>query len=90
MSTKPPISARVRLISFLSTAHPPADCSPHENYWKLINQLGQVVEDIPQSDCVLVVFEYAVSDLGLACHNPVPNALRIKGTDLATVDVENL
>ncbi len=82
MPSKPEIGSRVKLKTFLGESHPPKDCDPRENYWKLIGQAGQVIEDIPQSDRVLVVFENSLSAFGLHCHNPIPNSLRIKWSDL--------
>ena len=76
------IGSHVRLKTFLGESISPADCDPQENYWKLIGQAGQILEDIPQSDQVLVVFEIPVSSFGLHCHNSIPNSLRINTTDL--------
>ena len=85
MDRKPEIGGQVRLKSFLGDTVPPKDCDPNENYWKLIGQRGKIIEEISESDQAIVLFENSISDLGLYCHNPVPNSLRIQWSDLESV-----
>ncbi len=82
MDHKPDIGARVKLKTFLGDTISPKNCDPGENYWKLIGQGGKVIAELPDSDRVVVEFENSVAVLGLHCHNPTPNSLRIKWTDL--------
>jgi len=82
MSQNLKVGTRVKLATFLNESEPPVDCDPFENYWKLIGQTGQVVEVFTESDRVLVAFDISVSSLGLHCHNPIPNSLRIQTRDL--------
>lgn len=74
--------SRVVLRSFNGALHPPAECRSSENYWLLLGATGTVVEPVNSRGRVLVKFDVSVADLGLACHNPVPNALHIVESDL--------
>jgi hypothetical protein len=82
MNQKPEIGSRVQLATFQGSRHPPADCDPRENYWKLIGHSGTVLARLTTPEHVLVDFDTSVSSFGLHCHNPEPNSLRIKWTDL--------
>ena len=82
MDNKPEIGARVKLKTFLGGTIPPKNCDSGENYWRLIGQGGKVIAEVPNSDRVVVEFENPVATLGLHCHNPEPNSLRIKWADL--------
>jgi len=85
------IGNRVQLVSFNGTKEPEPECDPSENYWKLIGSTGSVVQDPKESGIyagfskqkrVCVKFDCQVKDLGLHCHNRVPNSLWILVTDL--------
>ncbi|GLQ18001.1 hypothetical protein [Maritalea porphyrae] len=79
------VGDRVRLASMLGTTSPPSDVEAHENYWKLIGEAGQLLEEGTENDFLgrfLVRFDENVTSLGLECHNPIPNTLWILSTDL--------
>uniref|UniRef100_UPI00404943B0 hypothetical protein n=1 Tax=Flavobacterium sp. TaxID=239 RepID=UPI00404943B0 len=78
---------KYKLISFNGTSKPIKKCQSNENYWKLINQCGTLVNfseelNFGNDNRVLIQFELDVEQQGLACHNPVENALWILKTDL--------
>ena len=77
-----PIQSRVVLQSFNGIKSAPADCRPNENYWLLVGARGTVVESANATGRVLVQFDISVSDLGLSCHNPIPNSLYVPESDL--------
>jgi len=88
------IGTSVKLISFNGTLNTESDCSPSEDYWKLIGCKGQIVQDpdkkgiySPFSDKprLLVQFEKNVRALGLECHNSVENSLWILESDLSEI-----
>ena len=83
----------VKLVTFDETLAAPNDAWPHDNYWRLIGEHGQIVsteepihlKKLPGSPRVLVEFQTNISDLSLACHNEIANALWLRKVDL-TVD----
>lgn len=77
-----PVNTRVILKSFNGTSSAPHGCHPEENYWALIGENGTVVEPRNDKGRVLVCFDSSVLQLGLHCHNPVPNSLYILPSDL--------
>jgi hypothetical protein len=88
------IGTLVKLISFNGIIEAESDCSPSENYWKLIGCKGQIVQDpgkkgiyAPFSDKPrpLVQFAENVKALGLECHNNVGNSLWILESDLSEI-----
>jgi hypothetical protein len=79
----------VRLMSFNGSKYAPDGVEAYENYWRLIGELGAVLEaDRPygvDDDRVLVRFETRLDDWGLENHNEVPNSLWIRSSDLEDV-----
>ena len=77
----------VELISFNGKLNAPTSVPREDNYWLLIGSTGTVVEEIPKvgikKDRVLIQFDVSVDQLGLACHNEIPNSLWIKRSDLS-------
>lgn len=77
-----PVQSSVTLQSFNGTKSAPADCRPNENYWILVGATGTIIESPNTRGRLLVQFDVSVSDLGLSCHNSVPNSLYILESDL--------
>ncbi len=79
------VGSKIRLKTFNGDSTAPEDCDPSENYWLLIDRTGSIVK--PKNNCsrVLVQFEEQVSDLGLHCHNEIPNSLLILTSDLEVI-----
>ena len=82
--------SRIRMLSFNGTLSPKEEIDERENYWKLVGELGTVVEN-PASgkelrkgdnDRMLVDFDLTLDDLGLENHNPKKNTLWIWHGDL--------
>ncbi len=73
---------RVILRAFNGAASTPPDCRTDENYWRLIGERGAVIETPPDNPRVLVQFDRPAAELGLHCHNPIPNSLLILKSDL--------
>ncbi len=76
------LNTKVILRTFNGTSSPPASGLPGENYWLLIGECGTTIEPTNARNRVLVRFDNPVIELGLICHNPVPNSLYILITDL--------
>nr|WP_225777271.1 hypothetical protein [Pseudomonas sp. Marseille-Q3773] len=84
---------KVKLCTFSGTSISDKSVRPTENYWKLIGQTGTVIAQEGQSSLpkhklgtrVLVEFSTTVTELGLSCHNEVPNSLWIFVTDLIII-----
>lgn len=76
------LGTKVRLTSFNSEKSPPKDCEPSENYWLLVGETGKVIKEKNSNSRLLIKFDVTVSDLGLHCHNEVPNSLYILESDL--------
>lgn len=81
------------LKTFNGTRIPDRDCGDNENYWKLIEEEGTVInyaDDLgfPNKNRVLFQFDSDVKSLGLECHNEKPNALWILKTDLEEIKIE--
>jgi len=73
----------VRLKSFLGTNNSPNDIDKSDDYWKLIGQIGIVIDDkLADKEKVLVLFDNDLDDFQLANHNPTKNSLMIKKSDL--------
>ncbi len=88
------IESKVKLISFNGTLKPDDDCMPSENYWRLINSMGRIIQDpnkeglystVSGNPRLLVQFEEDVISLGLVCHNSIENSLWILETDLTEI-----
>lgn len=77
---------RVVLASFHGQLEAPVDGRPQENYWRLIGAHAGVLAPADERGRVLVRFDVSVVDLGLACHNPVPNSLYVLTGDLRSLD----
>jgi hypothetical protein len=73
---------QVRLKSFSGTLVAQKRINPCDNYWKLIGERGEVINDEVYNGRVLVLFEADLDNFELANHNPVLNSLWIKPTDL--------
>jgi hypothetical protein len=84
------VGERVTLRSFRGTASAPEETRDADNYWLLIGQSGTVVDtdDVskigrhPNGARMLVTLDQKVAEMGLACHNEVPNALWLFASDL--------
>ena len=84
---------KVRLVSVLGKKTAPSGTRTDENYWRLIGETGEIVSreqsaamaELPDSPRVLVRFDVSVNDMGLACHNKVPNSLWIPESDLLPI-----
>ena len=89
MNSELDIGVRVVLKSFNEINATPSNTPSAENYWLLIGDQGTVVEkrSVGNFDArrVLVLFDKSVSDLGLECHNKVPNSLWILVNDLRQI-----
>ena len=79
------IGSKVKLKTFNGSLSPPDDCDPSENYWSLVGVTGSIVMPENTRGRVLVVFNVRVSDLGLHCHNEIPNSLLIIPSDLEVI-----
>lgn len=82
------IGDSVRLISFNGETCAPSNVHPPENYWLLFGQEAEIVAlstGRAHAGRVLVKFVVSVSELGLHCHNEIPNSLWILQTDLASL-----
>ena len=76
-----------QLITFNGTDHAFDETSASDNYWQLIGRAGSLVHfadklNFDNNERVLIQFDIDLEGLGLACHNPVPNALWILKSDL--------
>ena len=76
------LNSKVILRTFNGSSEPPVECTPGENYWTLIGEMGTVVEPKNVRARVLVKFDASVASYGLICHNVVPNSLYILESDL--------
>jgi hypothetical protein len=76
-------NTKVKLKSFLGTLTSKKKIFDNENYWKLIGEKGEVIDDVEINDGrVLVLFESNLDDFKVINHNPIKNSLWIKKTDL--------
>jgi hypothetical protein len=79
-----------KLVSFNGSQLAPLDVEAYENYWRLIGQVGRILEaDRPygiDKDRVLVNFEPSLDGMGLENHNETPNSLWIRLSDLEVVE----
>lgn len=81
---------KVLLATFLGSKSPPDDVRPSEDYWRLIGTNGTIVLEESQTSMtrhqrgmrVLVQFPESITDMGLACHNDIPDSLWIFVSDL--------
>jgi len=81
---------RFVLHTFNGTETPYKECDERENYWKLIEEQGVIVNHadelgFPNKNRVLFQFDCDVKAHGLECHNEKPNALWILKTDLKEI-----
>ncbi|NEM98082.1 hypothetical protein [Pontibacter burrus] len=81
---------RFILKTFNGATTPSKECEEKENYWKLIQEEGTVVnfaDDLgfPYKNRVLLQFDCDVKARGLECHNEKPNSLWILKTDLKEI-----
>jgi hypothetical protein len=79
------VGLKVKLKIFNGDSEAPQDCSPSENYWLLIGKTGSIVEPENDRSRVLMQFHEQVGDLGLHCHNKIPNSLFILTSDLEAI-----
>ena len=76
----------VKLRTFMGTFNPSNSISDNENYWKLIGECGNVIDDKENNDGrVLVLFEKNLDKFSLENHNPIKNSLWIRKSDLEIV-----
>jgi len=73
---------RVKLKTFLGTLKPRTAVYTENNFWRLIGEKGEIIDDIIQNERVLVLFEKNLDEFEVANHNPIPNSLWIKPSDL--------
>lgn len=86
VSNKMEVDKKVKVISFNNELLAPENCDPSENYWLLIGKTGKIVRPINKNSRVLVQFEQSIKELGLHCHNEIPNSLLILTSDLKPCD----
>lgn len=79
------IGNRVKLKTFNGTLISDDDCSPHEDHWKLIGQIGCIVQNSSEKNRLLVQFEEDVNSFELECHNVIKNSLWILESDLTEI-----
>lgn len=90
------VGDRVRLITFNGTKrwNSKGKIYEPENYWELIGETGTVVQDPTEKSVyasfskeprVCIRFDNSVTDRDLICHNPVPNSLWLRVTDLEVI-----
>jgi hypothetical protein len=72
----------VRLKTFLGTLAAGKKINACDDYWKLIGEKGKVVDDELYNGRVLVLFKKNLDIFEVANHNPIPNSLWIKESDL--------
>lgn len=76
-------NTKIKLKSFLGTLVPERKINSHEDYWKLIGEKGEIIDDNEINDGrVLVLFDKNLDDFKIENHNPIKNTLWIKKTDL--------
>ncbi len=85
LKVKMKIGSKIILKSFNGEKITPKDCDPSENYWLLIGKTGKVVKTINSNSRLLIKFDISVLDLGLHCHNEIPNSLYILESDLGVI-----
>jgi hypothetical protein len=73
---------RVILKTFLGKLTAPKNGEPQNNYWKLIGEKGEVIEDEIYNERVLVLFDTNLDTFAVANHNPIANSLWILPADL--------
>ncbi|MDO3627897.1 hypothetical protein [Mucilaginibacter sp. BT774] len=73
---------QVKLRTFLGTLKPRKARGTENNFWRLIGQKGKVIDDAIQNKRILVLFEKHLDEFEVANHNPIPNSLWIKPSDL--------
>lgn len=79
------VNSDVILKSFNGKSVAPEDCDPNENYWLLLGKRGRIIKDKNSRSRVLVKFYEPVSELGLCCHNEIPNSLLILLSDVEII-----
>jgi hypothetical protein len=79
------VESKVKIVTFNGDTDSSDKCDSKENYWVLIGKTGTVMMPENTSKRVLVKFDESVNDLGLHCHNPVPNSLLILTSDLKLI-----
>ena len=80
------INSKITLKSFNGELVAPDDCDPKENYWLLIGKKGKIIKNINANQRVLVEFYESINELGLYCHNKVPNSLLILLSDIEFIN----
>ncbi|WP_121247189.1 hypothetical protein [Mucilaginibacter phyllosphaerae] len=73
---------KVRLKTFSGTLSPKKNVESFNNYWKLIGEKGEVIDDQLYNERVLVLFDKNLDQFEVANHNPKINSLWILPTDL--------
>ena len=79
------VESKVKLVTFNGETNSVEICDPTENYWILVGKTGTIVQPENIRKRVLVKFDESVSELGLHCHNQIPNSLLILTSDLELI-----
>ena len=80
--------ALIKLKTFLGTLSSVDNVDKREDYWKLIGEIGTVIDDTEiVNGRVMVLFKRNLDELGLENHNSIPNSLWIRLSDLETKTV---
>jgi hypothetical protein len=74
--------ARVKLKTFNGRLTPKKVVYPCNNYWKLIGEKGEIIDDEYFNQRVLVLFDKDLDQFEVANHNPTINSLWILPSDL--------
>ena len=87
---RPPLPAGTPVVlrRFNGLLQPPPGCDASNDYWRLIGQSGRIQEYNAALGRQLVLFDVPVCDLGLHCHNPLPNSLYLLDADLEALPLK--
>lgn len=79
---------KVVLKKFNGKIIAPKNTDERENYWKLIGETEKIIEgETLNNGRVLVLFDSDLNQFGVENHNPIPNTLWIKKTDLEITSI---
>ncbi|AWI26086.1 hypothetical protein [Flavobacterium pallidum] len=79
-------NTKVKLISFSGRQSAEQKIHAENDYWKLIGEIGVVVDETRNSyGRLLVLFDSDLDGFGVANHNPVKHSLWIMPEDLEIV-----
>ena len=74
--------SKVKLKTFLGELTAKKRTDPINDYWKIIGQRGEIIDDDFYNERILVLFENDLDQFGVANHNPIINSLWILPKDL--------